>query len=81
MELEDIILTQIIMATTTPTPIITIPITQIRMAIITIPIVSDMGDGWNTGALATGDRSDLLEGAVVWARGAVTKVRPQSSFI
>jgi hypothetical protein len=70
----DTILLKIIMATNPPPPIITIPITLIRMATITIPILKDMRNGENTRALSTGGRADIPKGAVPPAGGAGTEV-------
>ena len=66
------ILLIIIMATNPPPLTITIPITLIRMATITIPMFEDMGD---TRALSTGDGAGIPEGAVPTAGGAGTEVR------
>jgi hypothetical protein len=64
-----------VITTSLPSPIITIPITLIRTATITIPIVKDKGNGMNTKALSTGGEVDILKGAVTTAVEAGTDVR------
>ena len=69
------ILWENLLVTYPPPPIITIPITLIGMATITIPIRKDMWKGMNTRAVCTGGRADIRAGAAPQAGGAGTKIR------
>jgi hypothetical protein len=62
-----IILLKIFMATNTRPPIITIPITLIRTATITIRTLKDMGAKKDRWALATGPPGGILGARVVRA--------------
>lgn len=71
----DTILLKIILAINPPPLIIIIPITLIRMATITIPILKDKGPGKDTRAFNTRGRADISKGAVPPAGVAGTEVR------
>jgi hypothetical protein len=63
--MEPTILLEVIIMVTNPLPrIFTIPITLIRMATTTIPILKDMRNRKNTGALSTREGAGISKAAV-----------------
>jgi hypothetical protein len=69
-----------VIATNLPPPIITIPITLIHMATITIPIVKDTWNGMHLRALSTGGQAGILEDPVSAAAAAAMAEAASTEF-